>query len=95
MLLGFVAAANGQLLEARLLQEQALQVWTDFVPNIGWCGPIQLEMAHIDAALGDHDRIPHRIKAAREAFEHVNDLGGVELCRTVARQLRNVALTAD
>jgi predicted ATPase/DNA-binding SARP family transcriptional activator len=95
MLLGFVAAANGQLLEARELQEQALKVWTDFVPNIGWCGPIQLELAEIDAALGDHDRVPDHIRAAREAFEHVDDRAGVELCRAAARQLTNVALTAD
>jgi predicted ATPase/DNA-binding SARP family transcriptional activator len=95
MLLGFVAEATGNLLEARELQEQALRFWTEFVPNIGWCGPIQLELAHIDAALGERDRIPDRIGAALEAFEHVDDRAGVELCRAAARQLTNVALTAD
>jgi predicted ATPase/DNA-binding SARP family transcriptional activator len=95
MLLGFVAAASGQLLEARELQEQALRVWTDFVPNIGWCGPIQLELAEIDAALGNHERVPDHIRAALDAFEHVDDRAGVELCRAAARQLTNVGLTAD
>ena len=95
MMLGFVAEATGNLLEARELQEQALQVWTEIVPNIGWCGPIQLELAHINAGLGDRDRVPSRIRAAFEAFEHVDDRAGVELCRAAASQLTNAALTAD
>ena len=33
--------------------------------------------------------------AAREALEHIDDRAGVERCQAAARQLTNVALTAD
>jgi predicted ATPase/DNA-binding SARP family transcriptional activator len=92
--LGHVAAAGGEWLRARELQERALGAWRSFVPNARWCGGILLELATIDAALGDHDRVAMRLEQALESYEHIGDRVGVEQCRNTMRELTNGALTA-
>ncbi len=95
MQLGFVAAAAGELGEARDLQERALLLWQRFVPNNGWCGSVLLELAALDAALGERRRVRSRLEQALETFEHVGDQFGIELCLEAMRKEANVALTAD
>ncbi len=95
MQLGFVAATAGELAEARQVQERALIVWQRFVPNIGWCGGILLELAALDAALGDRTRVQSRLEQALETFDHIGDELGAERCRAAMRGEANVALTAD
>jgi tetratricopeptide (TPR) repeat protein len=94
MQLGYVAAAGDEWLRARELQERSLSTWRSFIPNARWCGGILLELATIDAALGDHDRVPMRLAQALESYEHIGDQVGVEQCRTIVRELANGALTA-
>ena len=93
MQLGYLAADSGRWEEALELQERALDIWRSFVPNIGWCGPILLELANIDIALGAHDRVRTRFEQALEAFRHVGDAVGVIRCQEALSASANVALT--
>ena len=65
MQLGYLAADAGRLREARELQERALALWQEFVPHTGWCAAILLELAELDAALGEPERVPGRLRAGR------------------------------
>jgi hypothetical protein len=94
MQLGYVAAARGEWLRARELQERALGTWRNFIPNARWCGGILLELATLDLALGDHDRVPMRLEQAMKSYEHIGDQVGAEQCRATMRELANGALTA-
>jgi predicted ATPase/DNA-binding SARP family transcriptional activator len=95
MQLGHVTATRGEWLRARELQERALRAWRGFIPNARWCGDILLELAALDAALGDHDQVPMRIEQALESYGRIGDRLGVEQCRATSDELTNMALTAD
>ncbi len=58
MQLGYLAADAGRLQEAWELQERALALWTEFIPQSGWCTAILLELAQLDAAVGQGERGP-------------------------------------
>ena len=94
MQLGYVASDAGRWEEALELQERALGIWRTFVPNSGWCGPILLELASIDSALGAHDRVRTRFEQALEAFRHIGDAVGVIRCEEALSASANAALTA-
>jgi tetratricopeptide (TPR) repeat protein len=93
--LGYVAADRGRLEQARELQEQALALWRGFIPMSGWCSTILLELAELDAALGEHGRVPERLAAAMATYAHAGDKGGVAYCEAALRAASNGVLTAE
>ena len=95
MQLGYVAADAGQWAQAREFQERALASWRHFIPNTFWCGEILLELANIDVALGELERVPAHVSQALETFEHIGDQVGIARCAASMRELANVALTRD
>jgi tetratricopeptide (TPR) repeat protein len=80
MQLGYLAADAGRWREARDLQERSLGMWGDFVPNTGWRPAILLELAALDAALGESERVPGRLRQASAIFAHIGDRVGVAHC---------------
>jgi predicted ATPase/DNA-binding SARP family transcriptional activator len=97
MQLGYLARDAGRLSQARELQEQALTRWMQFVPRTGWCTSILLELADLDAELGDAGRVPGRLTEAREAFAHAGDLSGVAYCERALERAysANAVLTPE
>jgi predicted ATPase/DNA-binding SARP family transcriptional activator len=85
MQLGYLAADAGRLREARDLQERALAMWGDFVPNTGWRPGILLELAKLDAGLGDAERVPSRLRQASAIFAHIGDRVGLAYCAQALR----------
>jgi hypothetical protein len=68
-----------------------------FVPRTGWCTSILLELADLDAELGDPGRVPGRLTEAREAFAHAGDLSGVAYCERALERAysANAVLTPE
>jgi predicted ATPase/DNA-binding SARP family transcriptional activator len=85
MQLGYLAADAGRLREARDLQERSLAMWADFVPNTGWRPAILLELATLDAALGESERVPGRLRQASAVFAHIGDRVGLAYCEQMLR----------
>ena len=56
--LGYLATDAGRLRAARELQERALVLWNGFVPGHLWCAPVLVELAELDAALGEPEQVP-------------------------------------
>ena len=80
MQLGYLAADATRLQEARELQERALALWTDFIPHSLWCAAILLELAELDAALGEPEPVPRRLDEASRIFAQVGDRVGLAYC---------------
>ena len=95
MQLGYLAADAGRVQEARELQERALALWRDFLPHTAWCTAILLELAHLDAVLGEPERVPGRLEQAIEIFAHVGDQVGLAYCEQALRAVTNAALTPE
>jgi predicted ATPase/DNA-binding SARP family transcriptional activator len=97
MQLGYLARDAGRPREARELQELALTRWMQFVPRTGWCTSILLELADLDAELGNPERVPARLRDAMEAFAHADDAGGVAYCERALREAvgANAVLTPE
>jgi predicted ATPase/DNA-binding SARP family transcriptional activator len=70
--LGYLALDAGRTAEARELLEHACALWRAFVPRVGWCGLIALQLA----ALGD----PDRVQEALENFTHIGDRTAIAWC---------------
>jgi predicted ATPase/DNA-binding SARP family transcriptional activator len=85
MQLGYLAADAGRSREARDLQEQALALWGDFVANTGWRPAILLELAMLDAELGEPERVRGRFEQASEIFRHIGDRAGLAYCDAALR----------
>ena len=85
MQLGYLAADATRLQEARELQERALALWIDFIPHNPWCAAILLELADLDAALGQPDPVPGRVEQALAIFLQVRDRLGVAYCEQALR----------
>jgi predicted ATPase/DNA-binding SARP family transcriptional activator/class 3 adenylate cyclase len=81
MQLGYLAADAGRLQEAWQLQERALALWTGFIAQSAWCTSILLELAQLDAALGQPERVPGRLREAAEIFSRIGDQVGLAYCR--------------
>jgi predicted ATPase/DNA-binding SARP family transcriptional activator len=94
MQLGYLAADAGRLWEARALQLQALTLWRGFIRNSGWCATILLELADLDVAVGEPERVPGRLREAIGIFAQIGDRMGVAHCETAVRAT-NTALTPD
>jgi len=95
MQLGYLTADAGRPRDARELQERALALWKAFAPNTGWCPPILLELAQLDAALGETEQVPGRLRQAIEILTHIGDHAGVAHCEELLRATTNVALTPE
>jgi tetratricopeptide (TPR) repeat protein len=97
MQLGYLARDSGRLSEARDLQEMALTKWMQFIPQTGWCTSILLELADLDAELGDSARVPARLTEAMDAFAHAGDRDGVAYCQRRLREAlaANAVLTRE
>jgi tetratricopeptide (TPR) repeat protein len=95
MQLGYLAADAGRLREARDLQERALAMWADFVPNTGWRPAILLELADLDSRLGEPERAPVRLRQASRIFAHIGDTAGVAYCEQALGAEMNARLTPD
>jgi hypothetical protein len=91
MQLGYLAADAGHLHEARDLQERSLAMWADFVPNTGWRPAILLELAALDAGLGESERVPGRLRLASAIFGQIGDQVGLASCE----QMLGAARTRD
>ncbi len=85
MQLGYLAADAGRLQEAWELQERALALWRDFIPHTPWCTAILLELAQLDAARGEPERAPGRIREAAEIFSLIGDQVGLAYCQQALR----------
>ena len=85
MQLGYLAADATRLQEARELQERALALWTEFIPNNPWCAAVLLELADLDAALGEPGPVPGRLQQALAIFLQVRDRLGVAYCEQALR----------
>ena len=85
MQLGYLAADATRLQEARELQERALALWTEFIPNTPWCAAVLLELADLDAALGEPGPVPGRLQQALAIFLQVRDRLGVAYCEQALR----------
>jgi tetratricopeptide (TPR) repeat protein len=85
MQLGYLSADAGRWREARDLQERSLGMWGDFVPNTGWRPAILLELAALDAALGESERVPGRLRQASAIFAHIGDRAGLAYCEQMLR----------
>jgi predicted ATPase/DNA-binding SARP family transcriptional activator len=94
MQLGYLAADAGRLQEARGLQERALALWREFVPDTGWRPAILLELAKLDAELGEAERVGGRLLQAREIFGRIGDSAGLAYCEA-ALAADNAVLTPD
>jgi hypothetical protein len=92
MTLGYLARDAGRLDEARELQELALARWRGFVPRTGWCASILLELADLDAALGDGERVGARVSEALEVFAHAGDPTGIAYCEQALQRARTDAV---
>ncbi|MDQ6805840.1 MAG: tetratricopeptide repeat protein [Actinomycetota bacterium] len=95
MQLGYLAADGGRLREARELQQRALALWRDFVPNTGWRPAILLELAELDARLGEPERVPSRLRQAAAIFAHIGDRAGIAYCDRALRAEMNTTITPD
>ena len=95
MQLGYLTADAGRPGDARELQERALALWKAFAPNTGWCPPILLELAQLDAALGETEQVPGRLRQAIEILTHIGDHAGVAHCEELLRTTTNAALTPE
>jgi predicted ATPase/DNA-binding SARP family transcriptional activator len=95
MQLGYLAADDGRLAEARDLQERALTLWREFISNTGWITSILLELADLDAALGQPERVADRLRQAIATFAHIGDRVGLAYCERALRAATNAALTAE
>ncbi|MEA2159540.1 MAG: hypothetical protein QOD66_1920, partial [Solirubrobacteraceae bacterium] len=95
MQLGYLAADAGEVREARELQQRAAVLWKAFARNIGWLPPILLELAELDAALGDHERVPERLTEAIRILGQTGDHAGVLHCQRLLGLATNAALTAE
>ena len=85
MQLGYLAADAGRLQEAWDLQERALALWRGFIPHTAWCSAILLELAQLDAALGEPERAPGRLREAAEIFALIGDQVGLAHCQRALR----------
>ena len=95
MQLGYLAADTGRLREARDLQERSLAMWGAFVPNTGWRPAILLELAKLDAGLGESERVPGRLRQASAIFAHIGDRVGLAHCELALASAVNGELTPD
>ncbi len=93
--LGYLAADAGRHQEARTLQERALGFWQSFVPDHLWCAPVLLELAELDAALGEPGRMPSRLRKAGEIYAYNGDRVGLAYCEEVVGANANAVLTND
>jgi tetratricopeptide (TPR) repeat protein len=71
--LGYIAADRGRPEAARELLERALHLWRGFIPNTLWCTRILWELAELDVALGDSDRVAQRLLDASAICLHNGD----------------------
>jgi hypothetical protein len=85
----------GHQLVAHALQLAALKLWTDFNPHIGWCSSILLELAELDALLGDPDQSRERFAEALEACWTAGDDAGIAYCQEMLSVSVNGVLTPD
>jgi tetratricopeptide (TPR) repeat protein len=85
MQMGYLAADAGRLQEAWELQKRALALWTEFIPQSAWCTAILLELAQLDAALGEPERVPGRLREAAEIFSRIGDQVGLAYCQQALR----------
>jgi predicted ATPase/DNA-binding SARP family transcriptional activator len=92
--LGYLAADAGRPRQARELDEEALALWRRFNPHTGWCAAVLLELAELDATLGEPERVPDRLEQALEIFAHNGDETGVAHCQKGLSDRANAALTA-
>jgi predicted ATPase len=90
MELGCLAVESGRP-EAYVLLERALELWRAFVPRVGWCGVLQLELADLDAARGASEQAAERRRDARRIFAGVGDRTGIEW----SDRALNAALTPE
>jgi predicted ATPase/DNA-binding SARP family transcriptional activator len=93
MQLGHLAADAQRWAEARKLQKRALASSRDFSPNSRWCVPILLELADLDLAVGQPERIPDRLRQAIAICEHHRDHTSLACCQEALRAGTNAALT--
>ncbi|HSO97595.1 MAG TPA: hypothetical protein VLP43_01480, partial [Solirubrobacteraceae bacterium] len=93
MQLGYLAADAGRIREARELQERALVMWADFIPNTGWRPAILLELADLDERLGEPEKAPVRLREACGIFAHIGDAVGLAYCEQALRAGVNAELT--
>jgi predicted ATPase/DNA-binding SARP family transcriptional activator len=95
MQLGYLARDAGRTLEAQALQLEALKLWTDFNPHIGWCSSILLELAELEALLGDPEQSRERFAEALEACRSAGDDAGIAYCQEMLSVPVNGVLTPD
>jgi predicted ATPase/DNA-binding SARP family transcriptional activator len=93
MQLGYLAADAGRWREVRELQERALVLWREFIRNTRFCIPILLELADLDAALGEPERIPDRLRQAIEVCEHFREQASLAYCEQALQACTNAVLT--
>ena len=74
--LGYIAADRGRLEAACELLERALVLWRGFIPHTLWCTRILWELAELDVALGDTDRVAQRLVDASAICLHNGDKVG-------------------
>jgi predicted ATPase/DNA-binding SARP family transcriptional activator len=86
MQLGYLAADAGRVRDAWQLQERALALWTAFVPDSAWCSSCLLELAELDAALGEPERVAGRLQRALGVFTHIGDQVGISCCEQALRE---------
>jgi hypothetical protein len=87
-------ADAGRPRQARELEEEALAIWRRFNRHTGWCAAVLLELAELDATLGEPERVPNRLEQALEVFAHNGDQTGVVYCQKGLSDRANAALTA-
>jgi tetratricopeptide (TPR) repeat protein len=93
MQLGYASADAGRLGEARELLERSLALWRGFATNTGWCPPVLFELAKIDAALGEPERAPERLRQAAAVLATIGDREGLAYCETELRTITNAGIT--
>jgi hypothetical protein len=95
MQLGYLAADDGNPHRAREFQERAAVLWKAFARNTGWLPPILLELAELDAEVGEHERVPERLSEAIQILRRSGDHAGVLHCRSLLGLATNAPLTAE
>jgi predicted ATPase/DNA-binding SARP family transcriptional activator len=94
MQLGYLAADRGEIEEAHRLQEEALERWRGYIPDIFWCALGLLELARLDVILGRPDAARARVNMAAGICRRNGDTVTVTLCERLLAELPNEKQTA-